>query len=240
MKTIKRLTALLLASAATLTGNAVAGQATVIHAGRMVDVDAGTVLADRAIHIEDGRIVRVEPWSANAAKDAKLIDWSQYTVLPGLMDMHTHIADEIQAKDPGLPLKSTPARDAFIGAKNAWDTVRAGFTTVRDVGTYRAYVDVALRDAINAGWVEGPRMFVAGAYVTVPGGGGEVTGTGMAVPDLNWYFSYNLFRLAGITQGIAGRIRDGTAANAKAIESAKRTVPLSQASWEYAQKAGAV
>jgi aminoglycoside phosphotransferase (APT) family kinase protein len=63
--------------------------------------------------------------------------------------------------------------------------------------------------------------------------------TGSAVPDLNWYFSYNLFRLAGITQGIAGRIRDGTAANAKAVESAKRTVPLSQASWEYAQKAGA-
>jgi len=60
------------------------------------------------------------------------------------------------------------------------------------------------------------------------------------VPDLNWYYSYNLFRLAGITQGIAGRIRDGTAANAKAIESAKRTVPLSQDSWKYAQKAGAV
>ena len=63
--------------------------------------------------------------------------------------------------------------------------------------------------------------------------------TGETVPDLNWYFSYNLFRLAGITQGIAGRIRDGTAASAKAMESAKRTVPLSQASWEYAQKAGA-
>ncbi|WP_024509078.1 phosphotransferase family protein [Bradyrhizobium sp. ARR65] len=64
--------------------------------------------------------------------------------------------------------------------------------------------------------------------------------TGTALPDLNWYFSYNLFRLAGITQGIAGRIRDGTAANAKAIESAKRTVPLAKASWAYAQKAGAV
>ncbi len=63
---------------------------------------------------------------------------------------------------------------------------------------------------------------------------------GTAVPDLNWYFAYNLFRLAGITQGIAGRVRDGTAANAKAMESAKRTVPLSKASWEYAQKAGAV
>jgi aminoglycoside phosphotransferase (APT) family kinase protein len=63
--------------------------------------------------------------------------------------------------------------------------------------------------------------------------------TGVKIPDLNWYFAYNLFRLAGITQGIAGRIRDGTAANARAIESAKRTVPLSKASWEYAQKAGA-
>ena len=64
--------------------------------------------------------------------------------------------------------------------------------------------------------------------------------TGTKLPDLNWYFAYNLFRLAGITQGIAGRIRDGTAANAKAIESAKRTVPLAKASWDYAQKAGAV
>jgi aminoglycoside phosphotransferase (APT) family kinase protein len=60
-----------------------------------------------------------------------------------------------------------------------------------------------------------------------------------SVPDLNWYYSYNLFRLAGILQGIAGRIRDGTASSAKAMESVKRTVPLAKASWEYAQKAGA-
>jgi aminoglycoside phosphotransferase (APT) family kinase protein len=59
------------------------------------------------------------------------------------------------------------------------------------------------------------------------------------VPELSWYYSYNLFRLAGILQGIAGRIRDGTAANDKARESVKRTVPLAQASWEYALKAGA-
>nr|WP_311972569.1 phosphotransferase family protein [Bradyrhizobium agreste] len=64
--------------------------------------------------------------------------------------------------------------------------------------------------------------------------------TANALPDLNWYFSYNLFRLAAITQGIAGRIREGTAANAKAIESAKRTIPLAKASWEYAKRAGAV
>ena len=60
-----------------------------------------------------------------------------------------------------------------------------------------------------------------------------------SIPDLNWYFSYNLFRLAGITQGIAKRIKEGTAANAKAAESAARTVPLAQAAWSYAQKAGA-
>ncbi|MCP1835575.1 aminoglycoside phosphotransferase (APT) family kinase protein [Bradyrhizobium sp. USDA 4532] len=64
--------------------------------------------------------------------------------------------------------------------------------------------------------------------------------TKTALPDLNWYFAYNLFRLAGITQGIAGRVRDGTAASARATEAAERTVPLSKASWEYAQKAGAV
>lgn len=64
--------------------------------------------------------------------------------------------------------------------------------------------------------------------------------TGTELPDLNWYFSYNLFRLVGITQGIAGRIREGTAASAKALESAKRTVPLAQASWAYAQRARSI
>lgn len=160
-------------------------QTLVVHAGRMVDVDKGEVLADRAITIEHGRIVRVDPWSHALARNAKVIDWSRYTVLPGLMDMHTHLADEAQTADPGAPLKSTPARDAFTGAKNARDTVRAGFTTVRDVGTYRGFSDVALRDAIAAGKIPGPRMFVAGAYVTIPGGGGEITGLpeGTVVPD---------------------------------------------------------
>ena len=66
----------------------------------------------------------------------------------------------------------------------------------------------------------------------------EATGRS-GIPDLNWYFSYNLFRLTGILQGIAGRIRDGTASSARAAESAARVVPLAKASWEYAVKAGA-
>jgi len=184
MKTTNLLTALVLAAAAPLSSDASSAQPMVIHAGHMVDVDRGEVLADRAIRIEDGRIVRVEPWSEAAARDAKVVDWSRYTVLPGLMDMHTHIADEGQSADPGAPLKSSPARDAFIGARNAWDTVRAGFTTVRDVGVYRGLSDVALRDAIKAGQVPGPRMYVAGAYITITGGGGEITGLpkGTVVP----------------------------------------------------------
>jgi len=179
------LSVLALAIAATLSTTAFAAQPIVIHAGRMVDVDKGEVLTDRAIRIEDGKFVSVTPWSDSAAQGAKVVDWTKYTVLPGLMDMHTHIADEIQTKDPSLPLKSTPVRDAFIGAKNAWDTVRAGFTTVRDVGVYRGFADVALRDAIKTGDIPGPRMFVAGAYITRTGGGGEVTGLpkGTVVPE---------------------------------------------------------
>jgi imidazolonepropionase-like amidohydrolase len=157
----------------------------VVRAGKLVDVDRGVVLADQAIRIEDGRVASVAPWSATSGDGARVLDWSAHTVLPGLMDMHTHLADEGQGADPATPLKSNPARDAFIGAKNARDTLFAGFTTVRDVGVYRGFADVALRDAIAAGWIPGPRMFVAGAYITVPGGGGEITGlpAGTVVPD---------------------------------------------------------
>jgi imidazolonepropionase-like amidohydrolase len=157
----------------------------VVHAGRLVDVDRGVVLEDQAIRIEDGRVARIEPWRADAADGATLLDWSTKTVLPGLMDLHTHLADEGQSADPATPLKSNPARDAFIGAQNARDTLFAGFTTVRDVGVYRGFADVALRDAIDAGRVPGPRMVVAGAYITIPGGAGEITGLppGTVVPD---------------------------------------------------------
>jgi imidazolonepropionase-like amidohydrolase len=71
---------------------------------------------------------------------------------------------------------TSAAEEALVGARNARATVEAGLTTVRDVGTFRAFVDVALRDAIDRGWIGGPRMQAAGAYITSPGGGGEVTG----------------------------------------------------------------
>jgi imidazolonepropionase-like amidohydrolase len=155
-----------------------------VRVGRLIDVDKATVLTDQAVTIVDGRIASVAPFAAaSPMQGTKLIDWSAYTVVPGLMDMHSHLIGDLEQADEAAPLKSSAMRDALLGAKHARATLRAGFTTVRDVGTYRAYVDVALRDAINDGWVDGPRMWVAGAYVTVPGGGGEVTGTGLPVPE---------------------------------------------------------
>ena len=156
----------------------------VVRVGKLLDIEQGIYLSDRAIRIEDGRIASITPWSAGSRGGGRLIDWSAYTVLPGLIDLHTHLVGDISSADVAAPLSSSAARDALMGAAHARATLAAGFTTVRDIGTYRALVDVALRNAINAGQVEGPRMFVAGAYVTVTNGGGEVTGLpeGLVIP----------------------------------------------------------
>lgn len=146
-----------------------------VETGQLVDVATGTVLAGQCITITDNKIDSVAACGATP-QGAERIDWSQYTVLPGLIDLHTHLADVEQSEDLELPIKTSPAATALLGAKHARDTLDAGFTSVRDVGTYRGLTDVALRDAINAGEVPGPRMMVAGAYITKPGGGGEVNG----------------------------------------------------------------
>ena len=174
----------LLALAFAIAAQAAAADTVVVRAGKLVDVDAGVLLTDQAIVIVDGKVASVAPYAASSfPAGTREVDWSTYTVVPGLMDMHSHLIGDLEQADEAAPIKSSAAREAMTGVLHARQTLRAGFTTVRDVGTYHAYVDVALRDAINAGWVEGPRMFVAGAYVTVPGGGGEVTGTGLAVPE---------------------------------------------------------
>jgi imidazolonepropionase-like amidohydrolase len=165
----------------------------IVRAGKLIDVERGRVLHDQAVRIEGDRIVSVGDFKANAsastiadsaASGVRVIDWSAFTVLPGLMDMHTHLVGDISSADIAAPLYSSAAEDALKGVANARSTLQAGFTTVRDVGCYRAFADVALRNAIDGGIVEGPRMFVAGAYITVSGGGGEVTGfaADVAVP----------------------------------------------------------
>ena len=146
-----------------------------VHAGKLIDPEKGTVLKDQLIRIDEDRVAAVTPYAPPSA-GAVVIDWSAMTVLPGLIDTHTHLADADQSNNVAEPLLHSEADIALLGAKHARDTLAAGFTSVRDVGTFRAFSDVALRNAIDNGLVDGPRMSVAGAYLTVPGGGGEVTG----------------------------------------------------------------
>ena len=147
-----------------------------LHAGHLIDPGTGSVTHDRELIIADGKIVSDEPWRG-ARADGRLIDWSGKWVLPGLIDLHTHVADGYgQTDDPAEALKHNAAETALKGAETARITLHAGFTTVRDVGVYRGLSDVALRNAIDADEVEGPRMIVAGGYITTPGGGGAVTG----------------------------------------------------------------
>jgi imidazolonepropionase-like amidohydrolase len=147
----------------------------VIKTGRLVDVEAGRVLKRQCITVDADRIKAVGK-CGRIPKSARILDWSRYTVLPGLIDLHTHIADVGQSADVSLPLKTSLSDTIAIGAKNAEATLKAGFTSVRDLGTYRGLSDVILRDRINAGELRGPRMFVSGAYITIPGGGGELNG----------------------------------------------------------------
>ncbi len=164
-----------LAAALVLTPTSLLATNVYVEAGRLVDVQAGTVLTGQCINIIDDKITSVAPCGPTPT-GAERLNWSAFNVLPGLIDLHTHLADAGQSADLALPIKTSPAATALIGAHNARLTLNAGFTTVRDVGTYRGLTDVALRNAINAGHVSGPRMFVAGAYITVPKGGGELNG----------------------------------------------------------------
>ena len=159
-----------------------------IRAGHLIDTVAGRLAGAQLIIVRDGVIADVGP-DVPVPADARLIDLGAYTVLPGLMDAHTHLTIDQRNQDPLAELEHTAAERAFGSIPNARAVLLAGFTTVRDLGSYRALVDVALRDAINRGDVIGPRMYVAGAYLTIAGGAGAVTGF---APDvtLPWDLRY--------------------------------------------------
>jgi len=154
-------------------------QTIAIKAGHLIDPDSGKVLTDQIVLIEGSKIQAVGHDLAIPA-NAKVIDLSKMTVLPGLIDCHTHVADPGDS-EPMNVLQMSASESVLEAVPNARKMLEAGFTTVRDVGVYRALNDVALRNAINKGIVPGPRMFVAGAYVTITGGAGAMTGM---APDI--------------------------------------------------------
>ena len=140
---------------------------TVVRAGKLLDVRTGKMLSDQAIVVENGKIVSVGPDSGTTDAGVTVIDLSGKTVLPGLIDAHTHITFDPRFGYDRLAI-SLP-REALIGAKNARITLLAGFTTIRNLGASE-FADIALRDAINAGDVPGPRMDASGPALSITGG----------------------------------------------------------------------
>jgi len=141
-----------------------------VRCGKLLDVRSGRTLVDQVIVFDaNGAITAVGPADSSPAPAGVIaVDLSSATCLPGLIDVHTHLtSDPSTSGYQGLGV-SAP-REAITGAKNARLTLRAGFTTVRNVGA-RNYTDVALRDGINDGDVEGPRMLVSGPPLGITGG----------------------------------------------------------------------
>ena len=141
---------------------------TVIKAGQVLDVQSGDWQKDQLIFIDGERITSVQPNSAPIPNDATVIDLGNQYVLPGLMDMHTHLVGHLDSYFYA-GLFQSPHRAVIGGVVNAEKTLLAGFTTVRDVGS-SDYMDVALRNSINAGEIPGPRIAASGPALGITGG----------------------------------------------------------------------
>lgn len=148
--------------------NFVYASTTVIKAGNVLDVVSGKWQKDKLIFIEDSRITLVTSAKSKIPKDAKVIDLHDKYLLPGFMDMHTHLMGPL-ANNFFAGLFQSPHRSVIGGVVNAEKTLMAGFTSVRDVGS-ADYMDVALRNSIADGEVPGPRIFAAGMPLGITGG----------------------------------------------------------------------
>ena len=145
-----------------------------VHCGTLIDGTPALPRHDVTAVIRGGRIVTLAPGRGHPS-DLPLLELGGYTCLPGLIDMHTHITERPEDEtDLKVFYTRTADETQAIGVANAGATLAAGFTTVRDVGTYIAWSDRNLRDSIDRGETVGPRMQIAGFYLTIPGGGGDL------------------------------------------------------------------
>jgi len=175
MSKLKSSTLTTLTTVASILAFVATGQAaTLIHAGRVIDGVSAESLTGRTIIVDDGRITAIESWFRKPASGDTLIDLRKSTVMPGLMDMHAHLTSQ-QSRTSELERFKKDAPDVAIdGVRYAERTLMAGFTTVRDLGdSFR--VSVALRNAINAGNIVGPRIFAAGKSIATTGGHADPT-----------------------------------------------------------------
>ncbi|MCI0412999.1 amidohydrolase family protein [bacterium] len=144
----------------------------VIRAAQLIDGKGGAPLRPAVVLVKGDRVEAVGN-NLPVPENARVIDLGSATLLPGLIDLHTHLTGEVGMHWEEVLLKSTPGRDALFGAKNATDTLMAGFTTCRDMGPTWPFTDVDLKYAIDKGAIVGPRLVVAGNYVSSTGGAGD-------------------------------------------------------------------
>lgn len=160
---------------------------TAIKAGRLIDPETGTITTNQVILIEGERITEV---GSNLAipSGATVIDLSQLTVLPGLVDAHTHMAITYKEEPENnyyyltYITDSTPLR-AIQAASNGMQLLNSGFTVVRDVGNNALYADAALRQAIEQGWLPGPTVIPSGPMIGSTGGAVLANAGNVQVPQ---------------------------------------------------------
>jgi imidazolonepropionase-like amidohydrolase len=144
----------------------------VLRAARMLDVQTGRIVSPAVVVIEKDRIKSVNPATVPAGT---VIDLGDVTLLPGFIDMHTHLSSDLEGNWLYRSVTDSAADNALRGARNARKTLMAGFTTVRDLGS-ADFVDVALMHAIDQDFVPGPRIFPAGHAIGITGGHCDTTG----------------------------------------------------------------
>jgi imidazolonepropionase-like amidohydrolase len=152
-------------------------QLTRIKTTRLLDVRTGSIMIDQTILLDGNRIVRVAASSdlgQPASQPVRTIDLTGLTVLPGLIDCHAHILGNLKDLSPAAPLRMSSPQGALWGAHNLQVWLSHGFTALRDAGeSDLAYGQLALRDSVRMGLIEGPRMVSAGNFISVTGGHGD-------------------------------------------------------------------